>query len=257
MAGYGSEEDNNGLPEAGPSSPEKRPITLSDMDSGSEFAPGKENLKLLEDQDNEEDAAVPVADEDEASGSDREPLPPSSKQRAVVTTTAPKKAKATVSIVSKPSFSGPSLSRTSKRQQYILPTPSVHHRHRAVPLYSRAGRVERLASHPSLFRSYDVVITNNFTHNAKVTDRVNKSWGYNVGWGPLWDLAEDRGWYKEAIEGVPDMDAEANRRPKVYKDIKVKDGWEILNEMCASCCFINEIGLHSCQRCVAVHAHRC
>ena len=238
MAGYGSEEDNDVLqePEAGPSSssPKKRPVALSDMDSASEFAPEKEELKLLEDQDKEEDVIVePVADGDEASDSDGEPLAPPSKQPAGFTTTAPKKGKATVSIINKPSISGPSLSRSSKRQQYTLPTPSVHHRHRAVPLYSRSGRVERLASHPSLFRPYDVVMTNNFTHNAKVTDRVNKSWGYNVGWGPLWDLVEDRGWYKEAIEGVPDIDTEANRRPKVYKEVQVKDGWEILNEMYA------------------------
>jgi transcription factor C subunit 6 len=73
-------------------------------------------------------------------------------------------------------------------------------------------------------------MTNNFTHNVKVTDRVNKSWGYNVGWGPLSDLVEDRGWYKEAVEGVPDMDTEANRRPRVYKNVNVKDGWEVLNE---------------------------
>jgi transcription factor C subunit 6 len=234
MAGYGSEEENDGLPEAGPSSdPKKRPVVLSDMDSGSEFAPEKEELKLLEDQDKEEDEVVePVADEDDTSDADGKLLPPPSKRRAGVTS-APKKAvkaKATASIVSKPSTSGPSLSRTSKRQQYILPTPSVHHRHRAVPLYSRAGRVERLASRPYLFRSYDVVMTNNFTHNAKVTDRVNKSWGYNVGSGPLWDLVEDRGWYKEAVEGIPDMDTETHRRPKVCKDVKVKDGWEILNE---------------------------
>lgn len=233
MAGYGSEGDNDGLPEAGPSSsPKKRPVVLSDMDSGSEFSPEKEGLKLLEDQDKEQDEVVqPVADEDETSDADKRSLPPSNKRRAR-TTAAPKKAKtkATVSVVIKPSISGPSLSRTSKRQQYILPTPSVHHRHRAVPLYSRAGRVERLASRPSLFRSYDVVMTNNFTHNAKVTERVNKSWGYNVGWGPLWDLVEDRGWYKEAVEGISDTDTEANRRPKVYKDVQVKDGWEILNQ---------------------------
>lgn len=73
-------------------------------------------------------------------------------------------------------------------------------------------------------------MTNSFTHNAKVTDRLNKSWGYNVGWGPLWDMVEDRGWYKEAVEGVPDMDTEAKRRPKVYRNVEVKDGWEVSNE---------------------------
>ncbi|KAG5644404.1 hypothetical protein DXG03_008571 [Asterophora parasitica] len=63
-----------------------------------------------------------------------------------------------------------------------------------------------------------------------VTDRVNKSWGYNVGAGPLWEMVEDRGWYKEAVEDVPDMDRDANRRPKVYKNIRVKEGWEVLRK---------------------------
>lgn len=113
---------------------------------------------------------------------------------------------------------------------YVLPTPSVHHRHRAMPLYTRTGRVERLESRPSLFKPTKITMTNNFTQNVKVTDRVNKAWGYNVGWGPLWEMVEDRGWYKEAIEGVPDMDSDACRRPRVYEHINVKNGWTILNK---------------------------
>jgi hypothetical protein len=52
-------------------------------------------------------------------------------------------------------------------------------------------------------------MTNNFTQNSQVTDRVNKSCGFNVGWGPLWEMVEDRGWYKEAVEGVDGMDNDA------------------------------------------------
>lgn len=122
------------------------------------------------------------------------------------------------------------LSRASKRQQYVLPTPSVHHRHRAVPLYTRTGRVERLESKPVLFKAPKITMSNNFTQNVKVSDRVNKSWGYNVGPGPIWELVEDRGWYKEAVENVPDMDRDANRRPKVYKNVLIKSDWEVLNK---------------------------
>jgi transcription factor C subunit 6 len=208
MAGYDSGDNDPAPPEAVSSS------SSSKKDQGIEG----------------DEVVDPVTDGDEPFNLDGMDLPPPIKLRT--TSTMPKKAKAKVMVSSarKPSISGPSLSRTSKRQQYVLPTPSVHHRHRAVPLYSRAGRVERLASRPSLFRASDVVMTNNFTHNAKVTDRVNKSWGYNVGSGPLSDLVEDRGWYKEAVEGVPDMDTEANRRPRVYRNVSVKDGWEVLNE---------------------------
>ncbi|KAF8641671.1 hypothetical protein AX16_009848, partial [Volvariella volvacea WC 439] len=78
---------------------------------------------------------------------------------------------------------------------------------------------------------------NSITKSARITDRVNKSWGYNVGNGPLWQLVEDRGWYKEANtdNGIGGDDAtereesEAQRRPRVYADVVVKDGWEVLS----------------------------
>ncbi|KAG6882978.1 hypothetical protein C0993_008426 [Termitomyces sp. T159_Od127] len=73
-------------------------------------------------------------------------------------------------------------------------------------------------------------MSNNFTQNARVSDRVNKSWGYNVGPGPIWELVEDRGWYKEAMKNTLDMDSDGNRRPKVYKNILVKSGWQVLDK---------------------------
>ena len=122
-----------------------------------------------------------------------------------------------------------SQARRPKGKMYALPTPSVHHRHRAVPLYSREGRTERLTLRPSLFEPPSLTLTTSFTERPKVSERVNKAWGYNVGYGPLWDLAEDRGWYKEAITTGNNVDTEAKRRPRVYPDVRVQDAWEIMS----------------------------
>ena len=129
------------------------------------------------------------------------------------------------------SAEGPTVSqvRRPKAKMYALPTPSVHHRHRAVPLYSREGRTERLTVRPSLFELSSLTLTSSFTERPIVSERVNKAWGFNVGYGPLWDLAEDRGWYKEAITTGNNTDTETKRRPRVYPDIRVQDGWEILS----------------------------
>lgn len=139
--------------------------------------------------------------------------------------------KATTSTILTPAAS---LPRTSRRQMHMLPTPSVHHRHRATPLFSRAGFVERLISPPSLFGPAKVTLTNAFTHSPQVTDRVNKAWGYNVGPGPLWQLVEDRRWFKEAITTGKDVDCEHNRRPRVYSDIPAKNGWKVIDKRCVA-----------------------
>ena len=122
------------------------------------------------------------------------------------------------------------VSSTMKRQQYSLPMPSVHHRHRAVPLFTDMTRVERLTSPPRIFGPNAVAWTNNFTSSPRATDRIQKAWGYNVGDGPIWELVEDRGWYKEAYtDSVPGNEfGEAKRRPSVYQDIRVRDGWTLL-----------------------------
>jgi transcription factor C subunit 6 len=119
--------------------------------------------------------------------------------------------------------------RLSNRQMYALPTPSVHHRHRAVALFTHAKRVERLDDPPSLFGPAKTTFTNNFTYNTTVTDRVNKAWGYNVGSGPLWELLEDRSRYKEAVSEEGDVEQEIYRRPLVHENVTVRAGWSILN----------------------------
>jgi transcription factor C subunit 6 len=123
-----------------------------------------------------------------------------------------------------------SAPRSSKRLSYSLPAPLVHHRHRAVPLLTRPGRVERLTEHPKLFGASSVTLTNGFAKIPRIMDRVTKSWGYNVGPGPLWELIEDRGWFKEAEVTGNGVDSEAKRRPRVYQDIRVREGWQLLTE---------------------------
>lgn len=125
---------------------------------------------------------------------------------------------------------GSSTPRSSKRLSYGLPATRAHHKHRAVPLFSRPGRVERLSERPKLFSPSSVSLTNSFTKTSRISDRVAKSWGYNVGPGPLWDLIEDRAWFKEAVTTGNDIDSEAKRRPRVYQEICVREGWELLTE---------------------------
>ncbi|PPQ65649.1 hypothetical protein CVT24_011803 [Panaeolus cyanescens] len=204
-------------------------------DSESDFA-GGENEAAEDDEDAE------VEDDVMEEDSEEEPERPAKRARVTqakkkaATPKAKGKAKATPKprAVSIQDAVAPSAARGSKRQMYVLPAPSVHHRHRAVPLYSRSGQAERLTSKPALFASSSQTLTNGFTHNSKITDRVNKAWGYNIGAGPLWDMAEDRGWFKEAITTGDDVDTEAKRRPMVYPDIPVMNGWTFLSKEEAS-----------------------
>ncbi|KAJ3511591.1 hypothetical protein NLJ89_g4010 [Agrocybe chaxingu] len=45
---------------------------------------------------------------------------------------------------------------------------------------------------------------------------------------PLWELVEDRGWFKEAVTLGIGVDTEGKRRPIVYEDIAIREGWKIL-----------------------------
>ena len=110
-----------------------------------------------------------------------------------------------------------------------LPQPHVHHRHRAVPLYHREANVERLKDAPALFVPSETTLTNSFTSSSKVTLRLGRACGANVGPGPLWQLLEDRGWYKEALIGE-DEAKEGQRRPRVYQDVYLNDNFKILTK---------------------------
>ncbi|KAJ3501273.1 hypothetical protein NMY22_g18982 [Coprinellus aureogranulatus] len=202
--------------EAGPSK-----VIIESENSESDFAPEEKAQEEEEDDLSDEDA-----DGEDVEEEYEEEEAPKPKKKASTAKT-PSKGKARATPAAKAMLTpGAGLPRASRRQMYMLPTPSVHHRHRAAPLFARPGSVERVTATPHLFEATQTTLTNSYTHNARITDRVNKSWGYNVGPGPLWQLAEDRRWFKEAQEG----DTEARRRPRVYTEVRVKAGWKILDK---------------------------
>jgi transcription factor C subunit 6 len=115
----------------------------------------------------------------------------------------------------------------SKRNKSTLPT--THHRHRPPPLFRRDAQVERLLGHPTLFQPSATVLTNSFTSSTRATKRLERSWGRNVGPGPVHELLEDRAWFKEA---VPDASvaSEAGRRPVVYDTVKLDGRYHVISE---------------------------
>ncbi|KAL0581909.1 hypothetical protein V5O48_000139 [Marasmius crinis-equi] len=118
---------------------------------------------------------------------------------------------------------------------YSLPSPSVHHRHRAVPLFNQTNsRVRRMTAAPKLFEEPETAETNGFTSNEKVSDRVGKSWGYNVGPGPFWELCEDRAWFKEYCMSDNTASEEMSKRKRAHENVSVKNGWKLLNREQAS-----------------------
>jgi len=185
---------------------------LSD-DSESDFNPEK-TLGVPDGnkgpEDNEDENAEGEADEfEDAMDEDAAFVPPPIIESKLPSKKSRGKAKQTQNGSAK-TIAGP---RGSKRHNYVLPTPSGH---RAAPLYLPTGRVERLTAAPILFGPPSLTLTSGCTENVKVSDRVNKAWGFNVGPGPLWDISEDRGWYKEAISTGYDIESDGKRRRGVY-----------------------------------------
>ena len=152
---------------------------------------------------------------------------------------------------------------TSTRHTYALPNPNVHHRHRPVPLFAgptasaaalRAAStaatvpVERLQRPPQLFAPNETVPTNAYASAASITRRIGKGWSASVGAGPVWQIVEDLGWFREA-EGFLDRGAlpesgqgqaaarqgivcdERARRPRVHDDVALLEGWTVFRRV--------------------------
>ncbi|CAK5284390.1 unnamed protein product [Mycena citricolor] len=224
--------------EAGPS----RRAVVEDVDSGSDFAP--ENAPTGDDPGGAEEAYDSADDEpmdaDEEEAELEELGDASSKVKSRARIQATQTARTKRDSVNQPRVGagkgvllpslggGSGIARTSKRQIFAVPTPTVNQRHRAVPLFSRIGRVERLTQKPDLFGPSHTTSTNNFTQSAAVTKRIHKGLALNVGAGPIWQLIEDRGWYKEEVIGDGEFQVDAQRRPVMHRDIRVKTGLSIL-----------------------------
>jgi transcription factor C subunit 6 len=110
-------------------------------------------------------------------------------------------------------------------------------------------RVERLQRAPLLFAPNETTPTNAYASSALLTRRVGKAWGAGVGAGPVWQIVEDLGWYREAEKLKPGAALEqqvseeaaamepasaqapvydeCKRRPRVYADVVPLEGWAV------------------------------
>jgi transcription factor C subunit 6 len=197
-------------------------------------------------------------DTTKAKGKQKAQVAPSLKSPATSPTFAPAVHRSTTAPV------------TPNRQNYTLPNPNIHHRHRPVPLFrgptataasaAVAGeegvfvRVERLQRAPQLFAPNETVPTNAYASGVLLTRRIGKAWGASVGAGPVWQIAEDLGWFREAEglvrekmrgggeeavqgqgQGRVVVCDERMRRPRVYEDVTIPEGWAVLRS--AECVF--------------------
>ncbi|KAH9833074.1 uncharacterized protein C8Q71DRAFT_713586 [Rhodofomes roseus] len=206
---YDDAEDDG----AGPST---RPVVEEEGDSGSDFAPDEvpDQAAVEEDDLVDEDAEAEEDDDVPAEEPSREPS-------MVLASDAgkPSTARGTPKPKAMPGLS-------SKPRTYAL--PSVHHRHRALPLFDRPGPVERLMQRPAPFGPPRIAPTSSWSVNPTILERISKAWGFNVGPGPLWDLLEDRAWFKESLaSGGEETADERFRRPRVHEGVRVH-GFEVI-----------------------------
>ncbi|KAI0050874.1 hypothetical protein FA95DRAFT_1587504 [Auriscalpium vulgare] len=218
---YQDEGDNQ---EAGPSRP--RPALDDEGSNGSDFAPAQAEAEPSEDEEILDANTEPEEDVDpRRSRSVRDEDASNSLATPPTVSRRPSKAKVK---------STPGISRPLNRQMYTRPIPSVNHRHKAIPIFRRDAPVERLVRPPVLFGANDIASTNSYTSDAVVTDRLNKAWGYNVGPGPLWEVLEDRGWFKESEDVDGQAEREEWRRPRVHRGVAMSEGWSVLSPESAS-----------------------
>ncbi len=210
-------EDENG---AGPSNSAQE---LDDDSSGSDFAlevgadAAEEDVDdmVLDEPEGEVEDDVPARKRKRSAPSTREPSVLDYGSASVASRAKKTPAKATprrsVAFI-------PGLALSSNKQTPGL--PNLHHRHRSTGIYLKEGKIERLTAAPALFQPESTTPTNAWAANNAVSSRVNKSWGYNIGPAPLWELAEDRGWYKEA--GTTSATSERELRPRVHEYVALR-----------------------------------
>ncbi|KDQ10972.1 hypothetical protein BOTBODRAFT_115064 [Botryobasidium botryosum FD-172 SS1] len=109
---------------------------------------------------------------------------------------------------------------------------------RRIQLYIRPGPGLRLTHRPLPFERERVARTTGVGEYAAVEGRLGRAWVSSIASGPVWELIEDRGWWKE-VQGSLGMDglekiggeelAKLWARPIVYGDVEFPQGWTILS----------------------------
>jgi transcription factor C subunit 6 len=210
----------------------RKPLIIEEDDSGSDFEVGKAGEPVEEEEDDDDGKSAVLSDVDDGDvmmhnveGDDADDV--DDVVVGVVAKAAASKASVARSIAQRGTVQlAPGLAHKSRRQMHARPLPSVHHRHRFLPLIRRVAPVERLVARPLPFPPLGTngvvdhtMKTKSGTADNIIIDRTNRACGYNVGPGPVWELVEDRAWFKEARTGGEDEWMEACRRPLVYSDL--------------------------------------
>ena len=269
------EQDDDSGSDFAPPAPEEAPITDEDDDDNAEEDPASLGDGIGAEADTSSESASSRRRSKKKSSASRGK--PKSTSIDTAKAKGKQKAKANNSLTSPAPAATPNPAThrsaapaatpaTSNRQSYALPNPNVHHRHRPVPLFSGPTataaptpasastttstvtlRVERLQRAPQLFAPNETTPTNAYASSAPVTRRVGKAWGAGVGAGPVWQIVEDLGWFKEAEKLKPGTAGEQQaseeaaadeptpvqiyderrRRPRVYADIALPEGWAV------------------------------
>lgn len=129
-------------------------------------------------------------------------------------------------------FTKPAAPRTKDSKAKPKNPNTNNHRQRALPLFDRLGPVERLIERPSPFGTPRITSTQSLSVNRTVLERTGKAWGYNVGQGGLWDLLEDRMWFKESMASSgEELADEKARRPRVHEGVRAS-GFEVIELQC-------------------------
>lgn len=117
-----------------------------------------------------------------------------------------------------------SVSRPHRSGVSVAPNlPSKDHRHRPHGLWAPPSDVYRLLSPPTPFSESKVIRTYSADHPA-VMQRVKKAWANIYGTGPVWELLEDRAFFKEEWTGY-DLSSRKGRklRPVVFPTVRAQE----------------------------------
>jgi transcription factor C subunit 6 len=196
-------------------------VVDEDVDSGSDFAPEAEETGQVDMDVDDQEVGDPEEEEEEPI------VNKPRKSSSTPKTTAPERK--TKPLPARGRSSVPPKARANKGHNYSLPQPHVNHRHRAIPLYQRDAQVERLETAPAFFKPGATTLTNSFTSSPELTMRLGRGWSANVGSGPLWQLLEDRGWYKEALLDANEA-SESKRRPRVHAALQTTENISLISK---------------------------
>ena len=116
-----------------------------------------------------------------------------------------------------------SVSRPHRPGISVTPNlPSKDHRHRPNGLWAPPSDVYRLLAPPNPLSQSEIVRTNPADHPS-VMQRIKKAWAHSSGTGPVWELLEDRAFFKEEwVDYDPSSRRGRKQRPVVFPTVRAQ-----------------------------------